>query len=231
MKKIIKWLDNFWYHYKWPVIIFTAFAVFLIIMTTQFVTRTEYDLSVLYAGPLNITPNQTRDAEGEISKLIDEDVNGDGKKNCQITPFYMLTDEQAKELQAEYDAKEELFFVDMSQLASSQQKFTNQISAGDAFILILDPHWYGLLREQDFIIPLEEVLPEVPGSSSDGYCIRLCDTPFAGFFTAMQVFPEDAVICLRRMPTASAFAGKKEAEKQLELSKRVFAAMLGYGEG
>lgn len=235
MKKFLKWLDNFWYHYKWPVIIFTAFAVFAIIMTAQFFSRAEFDLDLLYAGPLNPTPNQLRDAETEISKLISDDLNDDGKKNCQITPFYLLTDEQAKALQAEYDAKEELFFVDRAKLADTQQKFTTQISAGNSALLILDPAWYTLLREQDLIIPLSETEgiagTELENLSADGYSFRLADTPFAQFFTAVQVFPEDTVICLRRISTASAFIGKKEAEEQLALAKKTLCAMAAFGEG
>ena len=235
MKKFLKWLDNYWYHYKWPTVIFAAFAVFIVIMVTQFVTREEYDVAVLYAGPLNITPNQARDAETEISKLIDSDLNGDGKKNCQITPFYLLTDEQASALQAEYDAKEELYFVNRAELASTQQKFTNQISAGDGYLLLLDPYWYGILREQDLIVPLDEALGmgdgEISDISDDGYSILLSDTSFARFFTAMHVFPDDTLICLRRIPTASAFTGKSDSEKHLEYTKKLLRAMIDYSVG
>ena len=27
--KALSWLDNFWYHHKWKVIIITSFAIFL----------------------------------------------------------------------------------------------------------------------------------------------------------------------------------------------------------
>ncbi len=233
MKKFLKRLDNFWYHYKWPVIIFTGFAVVLIIMTTQFFSRAEYDVSVLYAGPLDITPNQSRDAETEIAKLLENDQNGDGKKNCQITPFFLLTEEQAAALQAEYDAMDELYFVDRAKLAANQQKFTNQISAGEGSLLLLDPHWYDLLRKQDLIVPLSEV-EGIGGTgleklSPDGYSYKLSDTPFAGYFTAIGVFPDDTVVCLRRMSAASAFIGKSEAETQLALAKNILIAMLSFG--
>lgn len=228
MKKLLKWLDNYWYHYKWPTVITAALAIIIVIMAAQFVGRDKFDLSILYAGPLDITPNQTRDVENETAKLLAEDLNGDGKKNCQLASFYLLTEEQISAVQAEYDEREELYFVNRSELASTRQKFTNQISAGDASVMLLDPYWYETLKKQDLIVPLNEILDSVPDYAQDEYSVRFADTPFAKFFTATQVFPDDTVLCLRRMPITSAFTGKSSAEKQYGCSKELFRAFVGF---
>jgi len=228
MKKLIKWLDNYWYHYKWPTVIVAALAVIIIIMTAQFVRRDKFDLSILYAGPLNITANQTRDFETETAKQLEGDLNGDGKKNCQLAAYYMLTEDQITAVQAEYDEREELYVVNRSELAATRQQFTNQISAGDASLMLLDPYWYEMLKKQDLIVPLAEYLEEIPEYAADDCSLRLCDTPFARFFTAAQVFPEDTVICLRRMPVTSAFTGKSAAEKQFEASKELIRSFIGF---
>ena len=99
MKKIIKWLDNFWYHYKWPTLIIGFLVIAVSVMSVQYITRDRFDLSVVYAGPFDPTANQTRAIETELGKLIGEDFNGDNKKNCQLNEFFLLTDEQYVEIQ------------------------------------------------------------------------------------------------------------------------------------
>ena len=43
MSKVLKWLDNFWYHYKWVAIIVTFFLVLGIILIVQLVSRENYE--------------------------------------------------------------------------------------------------------------------------------------------------------------------------------------------
>ena len=228
MKKILKWLDNYWYHYKWATIIVTASIVVLVIMISQFATREKVDVSLIYAGPQIVTANARRDAETEIAKLLDSDLNGDGKKNCAITDFYLLTEAQIAEIQRDYDEKQEVHVVNRTELAGTETQFTNQISAGDASIMMLDPYWYDRLKKQNLIVPLDEILDDVPDYAADEFSVRLCDTPFAGYFTALRFFPDDTVLCLRRLPVTSAFTGKSSAEKQYEASKELFRKMIGF---
>ena len=228
MKKLIKWLDNYWYHYKWPTVIITLLAVIIVIMVTQFAVRESYDVSVLYAGPLQASANQTRDAESELAKLIKDDVNGDKKKNCQITSFFLLTDEQIKAIEAEYDEKDEMGFVNRSQISTTRQQFTNQVSAGDASVCLLDPYWYELLKSQELLVPLSEALDRVPEYAADEYSVRFSDTGFASYFTALQIFPADTVLCLRRLPAASAFVGGSSADEQYEASVSLFRAIIEF---
>ena len=43
----LKWLDNYWYHYKWPTIIISFFAIVLIVVIAQMVNRPKYDIVIL----------------------------------------------------------------------------------------------------------------------------------------------------------------------------------------
>ena len=49
--KFTRWLDNFWYHYKWTTII-AVFALFVVLVCTlQMCNKDKNDVSVLSAGP------------------------------------------------------------------------------------------------------------------------------------------------------------------------------------
>lgn len=228
MKKIIKWLDNYWYHYKWPTVIVGFLAVVITVMLVQYLGREQYDISIIYAGPMDPNPNQTLSIESELGKLVTVDFNGDGKRNCQINDFFLLTDKQYEEKEKEYDAKGEFFYASAQELSNSRQQFTNQVFAGEAVICLLDPAWYKLLLEQQAFVPLNEVLEEVPEYALDEYSVRLCDTAFAEYFTSMKAFPEDTVLCIRTLSTTTAFKNKKNAEKKYEYNKKFFVSLFDF---
>ena len=72
MKKVWKWLDNFWYHHKWKTIIIAAFAFMFITLGTQFAGKSNPDIKILYAGPLYFTPNQSQAVSLCLYDLMDD---------------------------------------------------------------------------------------------------------------------------------------------------------------
>ncbi|MGN1095334.1 MAG: hypothetical protein ACI4QR_02990, partial [Eubacteriales bacterium] len=78
-----KWLENYWYHYKWPTIISVFFIVVFGICISQIVTRENYDIYIRYVGNAEITGTQYNDMESAIEKLSG-DKNGDGKSSVNF---------------------------------------------------------------------------------------------------------------------------------------------------
>ena len=78
LRKILKWLDNFWYHYKWVTLVTIFFVVTLTIIIVQMITKTNPDCNILYGGPAVLTANQTKEIENAFNALLPEDYNGDG---------------------------------------------------------------------------------------------------------------------------------------------------------
>lgn len=231
MKKILKWLDNYWYHNKWPTLIALFLIISIGIMTFQFIGKENYDLSIIYAGPFDPTPVQTASIEGEFGKMVKEDFNGDKKKNCQLNNFFLLTEEQLKEKQAEADKNGVYYYADPIQMNNNRQQFTNQVFAGEAIVCLLDPTWYDLLLEQKAFVPLDEILGEVPDYALDEYSVRLKDTAFAKYFTAFNAFPDDTVLCVRTLSTTTAFKNRKEAEEKYEYNKEFFVSLFEFSLG
>ena len=69
-----KWLDNYWYHYKWTTIIVVSFAVILTICIVQMATKETYDITVLYTGP-HIFIKEEKLSTEEIMELLKSSVN------------------------------------------------------------------------------------------------------------------------------------------------------------
>ena len=59
--KFKKWLDNFWYHYKWPVIIAAFFITISAVCISQMVSKEHYDMYIRYVGDQSITDTQYQD--------------------------------------------------------------------------------------------------------------------------------------------------------------------------
>ena len=72
-------LGNFWYHYRFRIIMIAAFAFIIGIASWQFLTHQNPDISLIYAGPEYITANQNK-AFCEVLQGMMPDYNGDGKK-------------------------------------------------------------------------------------------------------------------------------------------------------
>ena len=52
MEKIKKWLENYWYHYKWATIIVLFFVTVFAIGIYQMASKSDYDTQIVYAGPV-----------------------------------------------------------------------------------------------------------------------------------------------------------------------------------
>ena len=57
--KFLKWLDNYWYHYKWHTIIIGFFALMILFTLRQCANDATHDTVVAYCGPTEFMSEQT----------------------------------------------------------------------------------------------------------------------------------------------------------------------------
>ena len=83
-----KRFENFWYYHKNQVIIVCVLAVFVIIISYQMFSKTNYDNTVVVAGNIPATLADDTQFVKDISPVF-KDVNGDGEVNINTTfiPF------------------------------------------------------------------------------------------------------------------------------------------------
>ena len=220
--------ENFWYHYKWTAIISFFFIAVGIFAVFQMVNREKADVNILYAGPEYIS-SDSYDSFREAVKTVMSDYNGDGEKGLLFTALTCMTSAQIDE---KYKQAAESgivdFYIDREYNASEYKKFQMNVFAGEHVILFLDPELYVQVKESGGLVPLNEVIGEIPECALYEYGIRFSQTEFYKFFTGAQIMPDDTVLCARRVSTMTAFRKSKKAEKIHGYHMDMFRDIVGF---
>ena len=228
MKRLLKWLDNFWYHYKWVVILIVFFAVSIGIMTFQLIEKDSFDAVVLYTGPQMPTANQTRDMENAFSSVLPGDYDGDNKKSVSVNALFLMTDEQLENKQYTVDESGNAIFINTSEMVKTKEQFSTQIFVGEALVCVLDPAWYDLANSKSAFVPLSELGYTADGSEYDENALYLKKTAFGSYFDAFDFLPDDTLICLRKQSTASSLKDDKEEAKRYDYNRELFKNILNF---
>ena len=95
-----EWWDNFWYYHKWHVVVAIFVIIAITITTCQFITRTKYDIHIVYAGDYAFA----RTSEGSespshntaMSSLgrVAGDIDGNGDVSVAFKDLLILSDEK-----------------------------------------------------------------------------------------------------------------------------------------
>ena len=222
MNKALKWLDNFWYHYKWTVIIVAFVAIFLVVAVGQMVNKEKVDAYVMYAGPTSFMPSEIDEMQSAFANVMG-DLNGDGKRVVQFIDLTVLTDERIEEnkKKAEQEGKE--YKPDMEYVSQMRQKFKLQLAAGDAYLLLVDPQLY----KEDYEVGMYKTLESLGIDSEfshDDSSIKFRETDYGKFFSIFEKLPDDTLMCMRVINVTGKARGKTEQAKfdsQLELMKKM----------
>lgn len=198
--RFIKWLDNFWYHYKWHTLIVLFVVIVAGVGIYQVASKGTADVGVLYAGPRLLTLPEKKAIESAVRQLM-QDYNGDGETVVEFTSLMFMSDEQIQAAKEQAEQSGGDYFVNRQFMQNELQKFDNLILAGDALICLLDPYLYQRVLDRDGFMPLSDIFDTPPEGAVDAYGIRLADTKFGQYFDGLQGLPEDTVLCIRRVPT------------------------------
>lgn len=229
MNKIINWFKNYWYYYKWPIIIVGFFVVAAAIMIPQVLNNTDYDIHIIYAGPYIFQLGEKEQAEEIFRSLMTRDYNGDGEKNVILANLTIMTDEQLKQAMEEASKRTGPTII-LNQYSSAQMEraFSQEIFAGESVICLLDPSKYEQVKKQDGFLPLAEALGYKTDLAFDDYGMYLKDTAVGQYFELFQKFPEDTILCIRRVSTASVFTGVKKAKESYEYHLDYFKRLVEF---
>lgn len=220
-------LANIWYHYKVRIIIIAAFAFIISVAMAQYLSRSDPDVYILYAGPDYITANGNTEFCDVLESLID-DCNGDNKVYVQLNDMVFMTEDQANAYIEYCDETGEDMMLDMLSNKQMNERFTYEVFGGDASICIFSEDQYDSVAEADGFMKLETLFDEIPEGAIDEYGVRLSETKLYKFYDCARIFPEDAVIAIRKVSTMSAITGKKKAEKRHGWSEELFKAILNF---
>ncbi len=231
---IFKWIDNFWYHHKWKVIIISLFLVVVIVGTVQMSTKTKYDTTVTVAVNAPFYAENLNGLESALVQILPNDLNGDSEKRVQLSYYKIYSEDEMREAnEAETDASgNPVIYVDDAYNKSQLKDFNSYLLTGECTVMILSEYMYRDLvgrRTEDILLkPLSEIYgEELPkGAMPDGYGVKLGELGAYEFFEEFKFLPEDAVICIMR-PFAMGGSSNEEVYKS---SLDYFKAIVDFGK-
>ena len=207
----LKWLDNFWYHYKWHTLIALFLIVAITICSVQACNKQSYDVFIMYAGAHDVE----RTASGSVSefetlvenfKRITDDHDGDGERSPSFLPLFLPSNEEIDEI----NARDERFEVNTNVVADNAEIFRQNVIYSDYYICLLSRSVYETYRVTagvEIFVPLADYVGDAEVSYFAPDAVLLSSTVF-GALPALADFPEDTLICLRILSEVGASKGK-----------------------
>ena len=205
---LLRWLDNFWYHYKWTVIIVAFFVIVILVCILQMTGDPVYDIHITYSGPYGFGSSDAESMYRDLSSSLPTDINGDGVKNAGFIRYQIYSEEeilaewkQVEELREQAEARGE----DPSEIVSSIntaynsaqfQQFTNSLLTGQSYILICSPFIYEEVKGNGRVCRLADLSDTPIENAFDECAVLLKDTAMYQKSEIFQRLPEDTVICL-----------------------------------
>ena len=226
--KVKYWFENYWYYYKWPVILITFFAGVILFCVVQSESREKVDAYIMYTGPYFFEMGEKANLENAIALTMSEDSDGDGRKRISIMDMPAFSDEEIR--QAVGTSEDVSLMLKYAPYTYDEvaDKFSQQAFAGEAVICLLDPYWFERLRENGGLVPLASVLGYQPEGMVNEYGVTFSTLAFSQYFDVAKKLPEDTVICFRSFSTASIFTGKEAAERRYESSKMILRDLFAF---
>lgn len=231
MQKILKWVENYWYHYKWVTVITLFFVLVLGIGIFQMCAKEEDDIDILYTGPAILSADQKQELAAAFAAVMADDFNDDGEKTVKISDITVLSDEQLEEKQAEAAAESDWVYYDYQNRENAISNVTALITTGETVICLMDDYMYQKYKAQDAFLPLEDAIGSLPEYAIDEYSVHLADTPFGQYFSACTALPADTVLCIRRASVLSAGSAKKAAEAHYQDCLETFKSLFTFSVG
>ena len=200
MENFKKWLENYWYHYKWLTIITLFFGIALIVCLAQCSAKDEYDMYALYAGPCYIGGNESAELRDAVNDYMETD-----RQNVCINSFVYVSESKRQEYK-ENDA----YYNDGINMQQTSD-FFDFLYTASFNMLILDEELYSLIKKDEILTPISEISEIGAERSDDGYCVRLYDTALPQKYSLFANMPEDTVLCFRTKVLLQQVASKNDS--------------------
>ena len=201
MEKTIKWLENYWYHYKWVTIITVSSLIALCVCLFQCSAKDKYDMYLLYAGPYYIGIEQNT----AIIDAVNDHMENEKQGVCVNNFTYV-----SKETQKKYD--QEGIYYNIGANAQQREDFLDFLYTANFNMIVLDPELYSMIDSEKLLTPLAEISDKCADASFDGYAIHLYDTSLPSKYKVFSEMPEDTVICFRKNVLIQNLSSKNNKE-------------------
>lgn len=212
MSKFLKWLDNYWYHYKWPTIIVSFFLIIGTISLVQLFTKEKYDAYVMYVGEASIPDTQYVDIMQSL-KAVSSDYDGNKEHNINFARTAFITDPENNMA---------------SSVNASAIQYLSNLVVQPYYIYLMDETVYKLYKDSGVFVPISEIVKDVPEEwYYDGTAVYFDKTDYANSFPGVDKLGENTLLVLKIMPysnSKSVLAREREYyEDHVDMLKNILS--------
>ena len=194
--RMFTWLDNFWYHYKWHVIVIAFFVMVSAICFVQCGTKNKTDAMIAFAGSTSLSGEDYEPILDVLESLVPTE---DGEKQVFGWHGFSIYDEETlKKLYTDPNNNK------LSQAAYSNAKqfntnnirdFSTYVLTGDSAIWFVSEYIYQYQELDQRVVSLAETFgSKIPEGAYDAYAIRLSETVLYQYYDVLKVLPEDTLL-------------------------------------
>ena len=211
---MLKWLDNFWYHHKWAVIITVFFVVVAIICTIQLANRTQYDAYFeLIGNGGSITKTQHEDIISSLSRFVG-DCDDNGEVSVLFSREVFISDEND---------------VVAGVLNSNVTTFMREALYQDYFIFFIDPVLYESYKESGMFVPLENHVGPIPEEMMYDECAIKLSSCKITELPGISSIPENSLIVLKTVPYSASNKKMTAMQSFQDIHAEIIKKIVAYG--
>ncbi len=226
--RLTKWFHNYWYYYKWPVIGISFALIVVLICTLQMCGTVSADVNLLYAGSYNFVGEGAGKLESAVAGLLPEDYNGDGRKTAAAATLMVYSEAEIADRLREAEEAGEEYVVNAVYFAKEKQKFNQLLMSGEYSIFLIADWLYEETKGTDIFLPLTDALGSRPENAYDDCAMRLSDTAFGQYFSALQNLPDNTLICFRRQGSIGTLLNADRANADYRDALEAFRALMQF---
>ena len=213
MSKVLKWLDNFWYHYKWVAIIVTFFLVLGIILIVQLVSRENYDAYIMYMGDSSIPDTKYQDIMDAFDKVM-EDYNGDGEVLLNFSRTSYISDEDDPMA---------------GSVNSAAMQYMGSMMVQPYYIYLMDADLYEIYRNTGAFVPVTDLIEDIPEEwLYDDTAVYFDVTDFAVGNAGVNDLGSNTLLVIKNIPYTTSESAREAEQEAFDHHVSLLENILGY---
>ena len=194
--RFFTWLDNFWYHYKWHVIVVAFFAMVSAICFVQCGTKNKADAIVAFAGSSALSGAEYEPILDVFESLVPTE---EGEKKVLAWHGFSIYDEETlKQLYTDPDTNKlsQVAYGNAKQVNTNNLRdFSTYVLTGDSAVWLVSEYVYQYQELDQRVVPLADTFgSDLPEGAYDAYAIRLSQTALYKYYDVLKVLPEDTLL-------------------------------------
>ncbi|MBE6553700.1 MAG: hypothetical protein E7666_05085 [Ruminococcaceae bacterium] len=194
---VLKWLDNYWYHYKWHTIVVAFFIFVGIVCFAQCSSSVSGDLTLTFCGNYTLTQEE-RVRINDVFEAISPKKEDGKATTIMLNDYAVYTEEELRAIYTDEDGNLSVVAFNNAKAVNSDHlsTFGTFLMTGESAIWLVSEFVFEERNLSTLAVPLTELFETVPASAVNDYAIRLGDTELYQYYDALKVLPADTLLVM-----------------------------------